>query len=62
MPFEKYCLVLGYSKSCKVNLWVKKIGTSSCKMGLGWTLRKELVLKCPLKSIAWCWGIQKVIK
>jgi len=31
-------------------------------MGLGGTLRKELVLKCPLKSIAWCWSIQKAVK
>jgi hypothetical protein len=58
MSFEKYCLVLWYSKSCKVMLWVKRMGTSTCKMGLDETLRKELVLKCLLKSIAWCGGIR----
>ena len=51
MPFEKYCLVLRYPKSCKVKLWVKKMGTSSCKMGLGWILRKEVALKCLLKVL-----------
>jgi hypothetical protein len=40
MPFEKYCLVLAHSKSCKVKLCVKRMGTSICKMGLGGTLRK----------------------
>ena len=54
MYFEKYFLVLRYPKSCKVKLWVKRMGTSGCKMGLGGTLRKELVLKCLLKSIASC--------
>jgi hypothetical protein len=34
MPFEKYFLVLRYPKSCKVKLWVKRMGTSSWKMGL----------------------------
>jgi hypothetical protein len=43
--FEKYCLVLGYTKSHKVKLWVKRVSTSTCKTGLGETLRKELVLK-----------------
>jgi hypothetical protein len=43
--FEKYCLVLGYSKSHKVEFWVKRMSTSSCKIGLRGTLRKELVLK-----------------
>ena len=38
MVFEKYFLVLRYSKSCKVQLRVKKISTSSWKMGLGGTL------------------------
>jgi hypothetical protein len=52
MPFEKYCLELGHSKSSKIKLWVKRMGTSTCKMDLGRSLRKELVLKCLLKSIA----------
>jgi hypothetical protein len=38
------------------------MGTSTCKMGLGGTLRKELVLKCLLKGIASCCGIQKAVK
>ena len=62
MPFEKYYLVLEHSKSCKVKLWVKRMSTSTCKMGLGVILRKELVVKCLLKSIDWCWGIQKAVK
>ena len=37
--------MLGYAKSRKVKLWVKKMSTSTCKIGLGGTLRKELVLK-----------------
>ena len=45
MPFERYFMVLRYPKSCKVKLFVKWMGTSSCKMGLEGTLRKELVLK-----------------
>jgi hypothetical protein len=38
------------------------MGTSNGKMGLCVTLRKELVLKCLLKSIAWSCGIQKAVK
>ena len=54
--------MLWYAKSRKVKLWVKRMSTSTCKMGLGGTLRKELVLKCLFKSIAWCWGMQKVVE
>jgi hypothetical protein len=38
------------------------MGTSTCKMGLGGTLKNELVLKCLFKSIAWSCGIQKAVK
>jgi hypothetical protein len=54
MLFERYFLVLGYPKSCKVKLWVKRMDASSWKIGLEGTLRKELALKCLLKSISWC--------
>jgi len=54
MPFERYILVLRYPKSCKVKFWVKWMDASTCKMVLGGTLRKELALKCLLKSISWC--------
>jgi hypothetical protein len=37
--------VLGNSKSHKVELWVLLMSTSSCKIGLGGTLKKEFVLK-----------------
>jgi len=60
MPFEKYCLVLGHSKSCKVKLWVKSTGTSTCKMGLGGTLRKELVVKCIEKYCLVLWPSRAV--
>ena len=40
MSFEKYFLVLWYAKDCKVKLCVKKISTSSWKIGLEGTLRK----------------------
>jgi hypothetical protein len=38
-------LVLGYSKSHNVMLWVIMMSTSNCNIGLGGILRKELVLK-----------------
>jgi hypothetical protein len=60
MPFEKHCLVLEHSKMQYSKVVVKSMGTSTCKMGLGGTLRNELVLKYLLKSIARCWGIKKL--
>jgi len=43
MSFERYFLVLGYPKSCKVKLWVKRKDASTYKMGLERTLRRNLL-------------------
>jgi len=41
--------VLEHSKSCKVKLWVKRIGTSSWKMGLERDIKKGTCSEMPFE-------------
>ena len=50
MPFEKYCLELGHSKSCKVKLWVKRMDASTCKIGLEGNIKNGTCSETPFEK------------